>query len=193
MTKNKAILIHGWEGNPDVNWLPWLKHELEKRSFEVTVPALPDPNYPKSDEWLQTMTEQVGLPSPDTVLVGHSLGAIAILHFLESLPENVSIRGVILVSGFAESLGYPETNNFFDTPVDFSKITPHLERAIVINSDNDPYVPLELGHSLAKSLGAEFILMPGAGHINKAAGFTECPLILESVLDLFNLDEPSSI
>lgn len=26
----KVVIVHGYTGNPDVNWLPWLKEELQK-------------------------------------------------------------------------------------------------------------------------------------------------------------------
>ena len=32
-------MVHGWDGNPNNHWFPWLKKELEKRGFEVHVPA----------------------------------------------------------------------------------------------------------------------------------------------------------
>ena len=37
----RGFLIHGWEGYPEEGWRPWLKNELEKRGFTVSVPASP--------------------------------------------------------------------------------------------------------------------------------------------------------
>lgn len=38
----KVYIIHGWEGYPEENWLPWLKLELESGGFEVNVPQMPE-------------------------------------------------------------------------------------------------------------------------------------------------------
>lgn len=45
----RVFIIHGWDGYPKEWWYPWLKQELEARSFEVYVPAMPDPEGPKID------------------------------------------------------------------------------------------------------------------------------------------------
>lgn len=36
--KNNYLLVHGSFGNPFVNWLPWLRSELEKENLEVYTP-----------------------------------------------------------------------------------------------------------------------------------------------------------
>ena len=70
----KAFLIHGWEGSPEEGWRPWLKKELEKRNFSVTVPEMPDSKYPTIDKWLTYLKNIVKKPSEDSYFVGHSLG-----------------------------------------------------------------------------------------------------------------------
>lgn len=177
-------MIHGWQGNPEENWFPWLRAELEKRDVEVIVPALPNSNYPQINEWLDTIKIAVGDLPLQTIFVGHSLGVIAILRFLESLPEEKRIAGAVLVSGFAKSLGYPETENFFTHSVDLAAVKRRLGEALVINSDNDPYVPLDFGKSMADAIGAEFNVMKEAGHINAAAGFKQCQPVFDEVWKL---------
>ncbi len=47
----------------------------------------------------------------------------------------------------------------------------------VINSDNDPYVPLENAYQLALNLAVEVNVVEGAGHFNSS----KFPLLLEMV------------
>ena len=58
--KKRAYLIHGYEGRPEHGWRPWLKTELEKHGFEVTVPAMPNPDYHVMDEWVGHISKVVG-------------------------------------------------------------------------------------------------------------------------------------
>src|SRR4030066_2505824 len=104
MTKSKAnkrlIIVHGWEGYPEEGWFPWLKKEMEKRGWEVQVPTMPNANNPKLYEWLSFLQQITGKTDENTFMVGHSLGCITILRFLETLSDKESIGTIILVAGF---------------------------------------------------------------------------------------------
>lgn len=43
MIMANVIIIHGAYGNPEENWFPWLKKELEKLDCRVFVPKFPTP------------------------------------------------------------------------------------------------------------------------------------------------------
>ena len=118
----KVIIVHCWDGYPDYCWYPYAKRELEKKGFEVLVPAFPDTELPKLDSWLPKLQEVVGSPSKDVFLIGHSVGCITILRYLETLKENQKIGGVVFVAGFTDDLGFDELKNFFTTPINFEKI-----------------------------------------------------------------------
>lgn len=184
MSKERVFIIHGWEGTPDSNWFPWLRKELEKQGFEVIVPAMPDTDHPIFSEWLADMQKIICHPDKNTYLVGHSLGAIAILRYLESLPTGQKIGGVVLAAGFSESLGIKETESFFVEPLNYERIKNSAEKFIAINSDNDPYVPIKKGEILRDKLGAELIVVPKGSHLNEGAGYTELPIVLENLLNL---------
>jgi predicted alpha/beta hydrolase family esterase len=181
--KKRAFIIHGWGGSPDSNWFPWIKAELENQDFEVSVPQMPNADFPQQKEWVKYMQELIGEVDANTFLVGHSLGVIAILRFLESLSVDQKVDGAILVSGFSESLGtIPEIENFFKNQVDYEEIRSHCENFVVINSDDDPYVPMEKGEILRDKLGAKLIVLHSAGHINIGTGYFELPIAVEELL-----------
>lgn len=70
----RVFIVHGWDGNPESNWFPWLKKELENKGFEVFVPQLPDPNNPRIYNWIPKLAKTVGKASEQTYFVGHSMG-----------------------------------------------------------------------------------------------------------------------
>lgn len=180
----RAILIHGWEGYPEEGWRPWLKKELESKGFEVIVPAMPDSANPKMDTWLSHLNKLVGEPDKDTYFVGHSLGCITILRYLESLSKNQVIGGAVLVAGFTSNLGFEELDNFFPSLVDWDKIKPHCSKFVAIHSDNDPYVSLHYSDFFKDNLGAEIIVEHNMKHFSGDDGVNELPAALESVLKI---------
>ena len=55
---------------------------------------------------------------------------------------------------------------------------------VVVNSDNDPYIPMEHGEILRDKLGAKLIVIPNGEHLNAGNGFFEFPLVFEEVLKM---------
>lgn len=184
--QKRVIIIHGWKATPGMHWFPWLKSELEKRQFAVAVPQMPEPGNPLLKNWVNKLSNVVGTSDQNTYLVGHSLGVIAILKYLETLPEEQTIGGAVLVAGFSEPFpNMPrELNNFFTGKIDYDKIRSSAKIFAVINSDNDPIVPLYFGNLLSDKLDAAFIIMPGAGHIRRDEGFIQFPEALRSVVEI---------
>ncbi|MBU2566915.1 alpha/beta hydrolase [Patescibacteria group bacterium] len=184
----KAIIIHCWEGAPDYCWYPWLKGELEAINFEVQVPVMPETNLPKQKLWVPKIHELVGEPNKNLILIGHSIGCISILRYLESLKENQMIGGAVLVAGFTDDLGIEEIANYFETPIDFEKIKSHCPKFVAINSDNDPFVPLKHANILKAKLGAEIIIKHNMGHfsgsIEGEESCTDLPDALNAVLKI---------
>lgn len=182
--QKRVYIIHGWGGVPQSNWFPWLREELEQRGYQVEVPAMPDTERPRLDAWLGRLQEVAGEPNEHNFFVGHSLGVVTILRYLESLHPGQRIGGAVLVAGFSESIGIPELENFFSKPLDHDKVKVSAHRIIAIHSDNDPYIPLRRGEFLRDRLGAELIVVRNAGHLNAGDGFTMLPIVLEKILEI---------
>ncbi len=182
MQKKRAIVVHGWEGKPQSNWFPWLREELEKRDFKVFVPLMPNSNHPKADAWLNCLSQVVGMPDEETFFIGHSLGCITILRYIESLKKNIKIGGVILVAGFTTDLGYDDLSTFFKKSINWKKIKSHCKKFVSIHSDDDRWVSLHYGEIFAENLGAEEIVKHGMGHFNEDSGVTKLSIVLDSIL-----------
>jgi len=180
----RVFVIHGWEGCPDDGWKPWLKKELEQKGFKVFIPAMPDPDHPKMDEWVRHLANTVGIPDKDCYFVGHSLGCITILRYFETLKEGQEVGGAILVAGFTSDLGNEELRSFFAEPIDWGRIRSHCRKFVAIHSDNDPYVSLHYGDMFKAKLNAEVIVEHGMKHFSGDDGITQLPVLLNQLLKI---------
>ena len=181
-----AIIIHGTYGNPNENWFPWLKTGLEKIDYQVYVPNFPTPENQNLESWINVSSDFNKYIGPQTILVGHSLGAAFILSKLESL--NLPIRAIFLVSGFLGLLGNQEFDNlnkdFTTKNFNWNKIKQNVQKIFLYHSDNDPYVPMEKAEELADKLNIRPIIIKGAGHFNEKAGYVEFSQLLSDIKSL---------
>lgn len=182
----RAVIVHCWGGNANYAWYPWVKTELEKLGYHVTVPNMPDPDPPVLATWLPHLAEIIGEPDDELLLIGHSIGTVTIMRYLESLPEDKRIRKAILVAAFTDQLGFKELENYFETRLDFVKIKPKTnEGFVVIQSDDDPFVSEQYGARLEEELGAKRVIKHAAGHMSGAVdgenACLELPEVIENV------------
>lgn len=182
-----ASIFHGTGGTPDLFWFPYLKDELEKRSYEVWLPQLPQAKLPDIDVWLPFALKQ-GNYNDETVLVGHSAGCPLILSLLEKI--DIKIKLAILVAGFTEPLDEnPEP--ILQNSYDWEKIKAHVENIVFINSDNDPWgCDDEVGRKMFEKLGGTLIIRSGEGHMGSTSfnqPYTLFPL-LPALIDSHHID-----
>ncbi len=188
--KKRVFIVHGWDGSPTSDFNPWLQKELEAKGFEVTVPKMPDTKNPKIETWVPYLSKMVGGVDKNTFFVGHSIGCQTILRFLETLPENKKVGGVVFVAGFFKLMHLEDNESEeiakqWETPIDLEKVKSHLRKSIAIFSDNDPYVSLDNKNKFAE-LGSKIIIERNMSHFNEGAGITKLPIALESVLEISN-------
>lgn len=182
----RAIIVHCWGGKPNYAWYPDTKKQLEKLGYAVTIPAMPNTDEPQLNEWLPHLSETIGKPDEELVLIGHSLGNVTIMRYLESLPADQQVGKVIMVAAFTDQLGFKELENFFETRLDFESIKPKAENGfVVIQSDNDPYVSAQYGERLKEELEAKLIVKHGANHFSgEVDGEESCDSLPEVVDNL---------
>ncbi len=177
------IIIHGTGGNPEGNWFPWLKSELEKLNCKIFIPKFPTPKNQSLESWLKVFKKYKQYLDENSIIVGHSLGPAFLLNILENL--NNPIKCSFFISGFIgliNNLEFDELNKtFIERQFNWDKIKNNCKKFIIINSDNDPYVPLEKGKELAENLSTKLIILKNAGHINKESGYTKFDFLLKKI------------
>lgn len=177
-----CLILHGTSNNSQDNWFQWLSSNLQQGGYKTWVPDLPDADVPNPVTYLQFIKDNNWAFDQNSVMVGHSSGAVAILYILQNLQADTTIDTAVLVGAFKDNLGRDELSRLFNTPFDFEIIKSRARRIVLIHSDNDPYCPLEHAQYLANQLEAELILMPGEAHFSiSTAGeeYNEFPKLLE--------------
>ena len=186
----RIYLIHGWDGNPENHWFPWLKKELESRGFTVFNLEMPDSPNPKIESWVNHIKKRVGKVDKDTYFIGHSIGCQAIMRYLEELNKNEKVGGIVFVAGWF-NLPYLQTKEekqiakpWLETPINANKVSVHTKNVIAIFSDNDPDVSLEDSKLFKEKLGAKIIVEHKRGHFTADAGVNELPIVLKEILEM---------
>lgn len=179
-----ALILHGTNGDPEGNWFPWLKTELENRGYNVWAPELPGADAPNVKRYNDFIFSSGWEFNEESLLIGHSSGSVAIYGVLSKLPEGVQVRQAILVGTFKDDLGWPNLKGLFEEPFDYTKIKTKAKKFSLLHSDNDPHCPLEGAQLLARALGGELTIVPGAEHFSISAGgerFRQLPIILDLI------------
>ena len=169
------FIIHGSFGSPYSNWFSWLQDFITSEEKQVYVPDFPiGVGYQNYENWSKLLKVylDLGLINENTTIIAHSIAPIFISKFL--VENKVKVKKLIFVCGFNNYLGineeYDEVNKsmYFDNLEDVKK---YAEEIVCFYSNDDPYVKYEAEKEFADKVGAEQILLKGAGHINSESGF----------------------
>ncbi len=181
-----VFIIHGAYGNPNGNWIPWLRSELEDQECTIITPKFPTPENQSLDAWMDVFEEYIPQLCSKSILVGHSLAVSFLLHVLENISQPV--RASIFVAGFIKLLGIPEfdeiNTTFVQNSFDWDQIRSNCGDCTVFHGDDDPYVPLAFGTEIAEHLGANLKVIPGGGHLGEGAGYSEFPALLSVIKEV---------
>lgn len=156
--KTRFVILHGYKGSPDTNFIPWLKKTLEKYGHEVTAPALPNTTAPIEAEQVAKVLADCKLDE-NTVIIGHSLGSIVAMKALLKL--NKPIGGLVLVSPAANpelSTKKRSYDSTFDWNIDVKRVNELAGGKIAVLIDvNDDKGRVAYGRILAKDLLARVV------------------------------------
>lgn len=164
------VILHGYTGRNDKNFIPWLKHELEQRGAKVQAPQLPNTDNPTEVEQVQYVLDHVQFDE-NTVLIGHSLGGLVAMRMLEKLPHK--IHHLMLVAPTVLPQFYDkdyeidaatgERKRFIDHfsyDFDFDKISSQAVHKTILQDNNDSesrkpsmrYIAENIGATLCKTV-----------------------------------------
>lgn len=179
----KALVLHGTNSTSQNGWFSYIKAELQKLGFEVWIPDLPGAEEPNIERYNKFLLSQ-NWDFSDSLIIGHSSGAVEIMGLLQSLPQDTKINTAVLVGIFRGDLGRDDLKGV-DIKFDYAKIKQKANKFIVVHSDNDPYCPLSGARWIAKQLDAEFILIPGGQHFSSHIdpAYKQFPKLIEIIKD----------
>ena len=161
-----------------MNFHPWLAESLRSEGFSVITPELP---LSSKDEFdlpavIEIMKQQVGYLKNDDIILGHSLGALVALQYLEAVEMIETPRAVILVAA-PWNVSRPELRRLFVDDLDADVLMWKSREFVVIHSKDDNLVPIEHGKRLAQQLRARLIETATDDHYMKES----YPVLFETI------------
>ncbi len=172
--REKVLLLHGWGGSDDPHWQAWLSGEIAKDYGTVAFPLLDNPHFPTKNRWMKQVKTLLKEFQPDIVIC-HSLANTLWFHLCNE-GEIDKIERLLMVAT-------PRLDLELDTIKTFFPVTPpsdlFAKEAMMVVSDNDPYMTMDEAIALQKVLDIEMKVLEDAGHINADSGFGKWPWVLE--------------
>ncbi|MBI5151319.1 MAG: alpha/beta fold hydrolase [Candidatus Pacebacteria bacterium] len=181
-----ALVLHGTSGNSHENWFPWLEKELQSRGYKVWTPDLPGaekPNIQRYNDFIFSNKDWIF--DGDSIIVGHSSGAVAILGLLQALPKDVVVNACYLVGSFRNDLEWDALKELFVEPFNFDLIKQKSRLFYFLHSDNDPYCPLSQAEYLHAKIGGDLIVLQGQKHFSVGTfgeAYRQFPYLLHLII-----------
>lgn len=179
----RAILIHGnGGGKPTDNWFPYLKTELEKLGIKVEAPQFPDADLARASYWIPFLKD-VLKTDEQTIIIGHSSGAIAAMKFAE---QN-RLLGSVLVGTYHTDLGLEteKLSGYFDSPWDWEAIKKNQQWIIQFADTSDPWIPIEEARYVHEKLNTDYHESTHQGHFggdHYKETFPEAVMAIKAIL-----------
>lgn len=86
------LILHGTASNSQGNWFPWLTQALSREGWKVWTPDLPGADKPNMRIYIEYILSNTSWEfNEESVIVGHSSGAVAGLGILNNLASNKQI------------------------------------------------------------------------------------------------------
>ena len=186
VTPRRVLIVPRWGAREQDDWYPWLQAELAgSNTFApVVVGDMPDPDEPTIAGWRARLAELAGSDAAAlaaTVLVGHSVGCRAVLHFLAGLPDSIRVGGTLCVAGWwSVDEPWESIRPWIEDSLDLRRVRASCGELRVLLSDDDPFTAdaAANGRLWRVRLGAAVEIVPGAGHFNRP----EEPRVLAELL-----------
>jgi len=181
----RVVLLHGnGGGSGEDNWFPWLKYKLEKLGAACETPNLPDPIEAKSSKWLPYIKDVIKADE-NTILVGHSSGAVAAMRYA----ENNKLAGLILVGTYYTDLGYDDekASGYFDEPWNWEAVKKNVPWTWIFASQDDPYISIDEPQFIRDKLSADYFEFKDRGHFGYDKDAAEFPELLEKLKEKLKL------
>jgi len=160
----RFLVVPGWGGSSKHHWQTHLEASLDGASRV----EMRDWMTPHAPQWIATLEKRIA-EGPPAIVIGHSLGCIAIAH---AVARGAKLRGALLVA--------PPDCDHLDDADRLAGFGPAPKMtlpfpSLLVASRNDPYASLEWSRSIAHYWGSEFVDAGELGHINADSGIGGWP------------------
>jgi predicted alpha/beta hydrolase family esterase len=172
MISPTVLLIPGYTNAGPEHWMT-LWHATTPNYHRV---QQLDWDNPYVDQWMNGLDQAIASAGADRspiVLVAHSLGCLAVVHWaLNTSDAGERVASALLVA--PPDVEQPDTLDVLRrfAPIPQQKLP---FPSIVVASTTDPYTHIDRARMLAKAWGARLVNVGDAGHINTSAGFGPWP------------------
>lgn len=183
--KNNYLLIHGSFGNPFVNWIPWLRGELEDRNLEVYTPDFPTGvGYQNYENWSNLLNSYITakILNENTIIFAHSIAPVFICKFL--IQNKIKVKRLVFVCGFNNYLGINEEYDTVNQSMyldNLEEIKKYCNDIICYYTKNDPYVKYEAERKFANKVANKQEIIADGGHLNQESGYIEFKELLKYI------------
>ena len=162
MAKLKIILVHGnGGGTANDHWFPYVKDALEVEGFTVIAETMPDNVLARESQWLPFLKDKLGADE-NTIIIGHSSGAVAAMRFAETN----KLYGSILIGACYTDLGdeHEKASGYYNREWQWDKIKANQNWLIQFASTDDPFIPIEEARHIHDKLSTEYYEATDQGH-----------------------------
>jgi uncharacterized protein len=126
---------------------------------------------PQRDEWVDGIDKAVKAAPGRVVLVGHSIGCVAVAHWALTRGDPRVAAAILVAPTDPEKPGLSkDIKGFAPMP-----LKPLPFPSIFVASSNDPYTNIERARFFARKWGSRLVEVGNKGHINSDAGFGDWP------------------
>jgi len=163
MTTTNYLILPGYGNSGASHWQTYFESKLsncvrvQQKSWDK----------PQCTDWVDAIQHAVmQYPPESVVLVSHSLGGIAIVHWANRF--KTQIKGAMIVA--PPDLDHPWQDLGLQSfaPIPLTKLP---FPSVVVASSNDNWATMERSQIFAHHWGSQFIDIGDAGHINASSGY----------------------
>ena len=170
------LILHGYEGSGPEHWQTWLAERLAEAGETVAYPDLPDPFAPQPAAWHAALGRALDALPPEPTVIAHSLACVLWLHHCAAPARPGARAERVLLVAPPSAAGAPDPIlPFFPCPLDPAAVAAAAGETRLVCAPDDPYCPDDAARAYGDPLGIQVDVLPGAGHINPAAGYGPWP------------------
>lgn len=158
----KYFTLPGYENSDTEHWQSYFERQLQNCS-RIEQMSWTDPVL---DDWIERIETALCKENMnDTVVITHSLGGIAFMHWFEKYKKTVKAAFIVAPPDI-DLIEVPPLSRFAPIPL------LHLPfPSMVVASRTDKWATPERAAFFAKNWGSEILFLEDAGHINSSAGY----------------------